>query len=262
MNMEIDPRRHLEIEGTLNIRDLGGYETEDGKGKTQWRRFLRADSLFDLPDASRQALVDLGLRTVVDLRRGSELEIAPSVLAGSTELAYHHLDMIGEDPLEPFPAPAVEGADRYAQRVATSYCQWLERRQPAVHQILGVLAAPGALPALFNCAAGKDRTGCTAALLLGLAGVPDEVIAADYALSARFRVGSYLEELASKGEPRVGYTWEDFRDEFVPDEAMSLVLRHLQQQYGGVEAYVRAIGLDTGQVASLRAGLLDADGVS
>ena len=259
--MEIDARRHLEIEGTHNIRDLGGYETEDGKGETQWRRFLRADSLFDLPDASRQALVDLGLRTVVDLRRGSELETAPSAFADSTAPAYHHLDMIGEDPLEPFPAPAAEGASSYAQRVGGSYCQWLERRQPSVRQILGVLAAPGALPALFNCAAGKDRTGCTAALLLGLAGVPDDVIAADYALSARFRVALHLEALASRGEQREGYTWEDFRDEFVPDEAMSMVLRHLRQQYGGVEGYVRAIGLEADQVDSLRAGLLDADGV-
>ena len=257
--MQIDPRRHLDIEGTHNVRDLGGYETENGK-RTQWRRFLRADSLSGLSDASRQALVDLGLRTVVDLRRGSELEAAPSALADSTELAYHHLDMIGEDPLEPFPAPVVEGADnRYAKRVATSYCLWLDRRQPSVRQILGVLAAPDALPALFNCAAGKDRTGCISALLLGLAGVPEEVVAADYALSARFRVAVYLEELASRGERREGYTWEDFRDEFVPAEAMSLVLRHLQQQYGGVEAYVRAIGIESAQVDSLRAGLLDGD---
>ena len=258
ITMQIDPRRHLEIEGTHNVRDLGGYETQDGR-LTQWRRFLRADSLFDLPVASQQMLLDLDLRTVVDLRRGSELETAPSVFADSTELAYHHLDMIGEDPLEPFPAAAIEGADRYAQRTAGSYWLWLDRRQSSVRQILSVLAAPDALPALFNCAAGKDRTGCTAALLLGLAGVPDEVIAADYALSARFRVGIHLEELASKGERPDGYTWKDFRDEFVPDEAMSLVLRHLQQQYGGVEAYVRAIGLDAGQVDSLRAGLLDAD---
>ena len=170
--MEIDPRRHLQIEGTLNIRDLGGYETEDGKGKTQWRRFLRADSLFDLPDASRQALVDLGLRTVVDLRRGSELATAPSVFAGSTDVAYHHLDMIGEGALE-----EAQPLRESVERMAHMYCLWLDRRQEPVGRILSVLAAADAVPALFNCAAGKDRTGVTSALLLSVAGVDDDVVA-------------------------------------------------------------------------------------
>ena len=128
--MQIDPRRHLDIPGTHNVRDLGGYETEDGR-QTQWRRILRADSLFGLPDASRRELVDLGLRTVIDLRRNSELEAAPSVLADSTELAYHHLNMIGEDDLEG-PSHPVEGP----ARTAAIYCLWLDLRQPSRMQIL------------------------------------------------------------------------------------------------------------------------------
>ena len=254
--MQIDPRRHLAIEGTYNVRDLGGYETADGR-QTQWRRVLRADSLSGLPDASRRELVDLGLRTVIDLRRGSELEAAPSVLADSSGTSYHHLDMIGEDPLEG-PALPVEGP----ARTAGSYCLWLDLRQDAVRQILGVLAAPGALPALYNCAAGKDRTGVISALLLSLAGVPDEVINADYALSARFRLPAHLKYLASIGESSEGYTWENYRDEFVSEEVMALTLQHLHDKYGGPEAYLRTIGLKPDELDSLRAGLLDPDGTA
>ena len=65
----MDPRRHLPLEGALNVRDLGGYETADGR-TTQWRRFLRADGLHELADSARDELLDLGLRTVVDLRTG------------------------------------------------------------------------------------------------------------------------------------------------------------------------------------------------
>ncbi len=61
------PKRHLRLEGTYNVRDIGGYRTTDGR-HTRWRRLLRADSLHRLTPASQAALVDYGVRTVIDLR--------------------------------------------------------------------------------------------------------------------------------------------------------------------------------------------------
>ena len=70
------------------------------------------------------------------------------------------------------------------------------------------------MPALFNCAGGKDRTGVTAALLLGLAGVPDEVIAEDYSLS-----GWFLVHRLEEGDPRSA---EEYQQEASPRRGMEI----------------------------------------
>ena len=134
----------------------------------------------------------LGLRTVVDLRRDRELAERPSVFAALEGVDYLQVDYVGESPIDPS-QPLLEGAER----TGDIYCQWLEVRRDQVRDTLRALAAPGAVPALFNCAAGKDRTGVTAALLLGLAGVPDDVIAEDYSLS-----GLYLVHRLEEDDPR------------------------------------------------------------
>ena len=239
----MDPRRHLTLEGTLNVRDLGGYDTADGR-TTQWRRFLRADGLDQLADSARDELLALGLRTVVDLRRGSELAERPSVFATSEGVDYRHVDFVGEGPIDPS-QPLLDGAER----IGDIYCQWIEIRRDSVRDTLRALAAPGAVPALFNCAAGKDRTGITAALLLGLAGVPDEVIADDYGLS-----GWFLVHRLEDGDTR---TPEEYQQEASPRKAMEIVLEHLNGRYGGIEPFARTIGLSAEEVTRLRAGLLD-----
>ena len=239
----MDPRRHLPLEGTLNVRDLGGYPTADGR-TTRWRRFLRADGLHQLSDSARDELLGLGLRTVVDLRRDRELAERPSVFAASEGVDYRHVDFAGEGPIDPS-QPLLEGPER----IGDIYCQWLEVRRDQVRDTLRTLAAPGAVPALFNCAGGKDRTGVTAALLLGLAGVPDDVIAEDYGLS-----GWFLVHRLEEGDPR---TAEEYQQEASPRRAMEIVLEHLNGQYGGVEPFVRSIGVPAEDVTRLRAGLLD-----
>ena len=72
MTDDLDPRRHLELEGTVNTRDIGGYATRDGR-RTRWGRLLRSDSLHRLSPRSRQALLDFGLRSVLDLRKSLEM---------------------------------------------------------------------------------------------------------------------------------------------------------------------------------------------
>src|SRR5687767_10529285 len=78
--------RQLSWDGCYNVRDLGGYATIDG-GVTRWRAFVRADSLYQLTPAGQAALLDYGVRTIVDLRRARELEHYPNPFAQPSEAA-------------------------------------------------------------------------------------------------------------------------------------------------------------------------------
>lgn len=250
MDETLDPKRHLDIEGAHNVRDLGGYGTRDG-GCTRWRRFLRADSLHRLSPAAQTALLDYGVRTLIDLRRTNETQEAPNVFARSAEVEYHHLNMIGDEDLGIEPMP--EEAER-PQQIAHSYCGYLDRRHVQVGRILGTLACAGNQVALFHCAGGKDRTGMISALLLGLAGVPEETIAADYGLTARYLVEPYLTH--PEADPEI-HTWADYQRAHCPPETMRLVLDHLERIYGGVEGYVRTVGLSEDQIDRLRDTLVE-----
>ena len=238
--------RHLELAGVHNVRDLGGYPTENG-GQTRWRRFLRSDSVHQLPPASQSALVEYGVRTAIDLRTTREVRAAPSVFAGSSAVAYQHHNLMGDDPVDDIP---VEG-DVVGAMVGL-YTGWLDNRRVQIGRILQALAAPDALPALYHCAGGKDRTGVITALILGIAGVSAETIAEDYGLTARYLGPVYL----AGDEPHPNITTEaDYQRAFCPPDAMSRVLAHLDRGYGSVEGYVRAAGVTGGQLSSLRAAI-------
>ncbi len=250
MDETLHPRRRLEIEGAHNVRDLGGYRTRDGN-RTRWMRFLRADSLHLLSSDARTALLDYGLHTVIDLRRTNETRAAPNVFARSSSVKYHHLNMIGDEDLVLKPIPENAGPFR---RIAHSYCGFLDKCQVQVGRILGTLADVGNQAALFHCAGGKDRTGIISALLLSLAGVPEETIAADYGLTARYMTAPYLTHPEADPEIR---TWADYQRVYCPPETMLLVLDHLERLYGGVESYVRTAGLSEDQIGRLRDTLVE-----
>ena len=115
--------------------------------------------------------------------------------------------------------------------------------------------SPNALPALFNCHAGKDRTGVIAALLLGLAGVPDETIVADYALSGP---NLWHREMATFRETHgEESSMEDFSAEVSSARNMELTLEYLNERYGGIPTYLTTIGLSSEERDCLRKALLD-----
>ena len=169
------PRRHLPVPGTLNFRDAGGYPTADG-GVIAWRRLFRSDGLHRLGQGAASQLGALGLRTVVDLRTSAETQIAPSPLddlAAGGALTMH-VSLIGED-LDALPPDLEEIYDFI-----------VDRRGSAIAAAIRSLARPGGLPGLVHCTAGKDRTGIVVAFALAAVGVPDQIIAADYALSGLY----------------------------------------------------------------------------
>ena len=249
----ISPQRYLGLEGSYNTRDIGGYPIEGG-GWTQWRRFLRSDGMHRLTDADQARLRDYGVRAVIDLRTPQETVETPNVFAQSSEVAYHHCDIIGDAPALTATEEVLTGLP--AARIARSYTTWLDHRQAQFAEVLGKLADPGYGPAVYHCAGGKDRTGVISAILLSLAGVGRETILDDYTLTSIFHFRRALMGGASAFETPV-LSASEYADKYCPRDGMAGTLAHLDAKYGGIEAYVRAIGLTEGQIGALRGMLID-----
>ena len=230
----IAPGRGIDVPGAFNVRDLGGLPTSDGR-TTKWRRLIRADLLSGLPGEALEVLCAYGVRTVVDLRTTEETHNWPCSLADDARFDYHHRNLEGDEP--------VPGYDLSREDLANSYAALLASRGPAVREVFATLAGHTGAPAVFFCGGGTDRTGMIAALVLGLAGVPDDVIADDYSLSAKGLVRRFTAE----GAP----SWMSPKDlasgralaTLARPRTMIEVLQLVRRDYGGVTAYLRRVGV-------------------
>ena len=249
----MEPTRRLELEGAYNVRDIGGYETVDGR-RTRWKTFLRSDGMHRLSAGDQATLLGYGLKTVVDLRRTDEVEEKPNVFESSHRVAYVRHNLSGDDQASA-PEPA-EDLDT-VHKTARNYSRNLDSRQAQYRETLATLASPGALPAIFHCTAVKDRTGRIAALILGNAGVHDETIVEDYGISGRYWYESYLATGSDVDAFSGVKTWQEFQGLVSPPAAMRLVLQHLKNRYGGIRGYMRTIGLSDEQIDSLRSAALE-----
>jgi protein tyrosine/serine phosphatase len=237
--------RHLAWPNCYNARDLGGLPTIDG-GETRSGVVIRSDILGRLTDEGRQAMLDYGVRTVLDLRGPEEAEKYRYDFGGksaeSIDLTYLNL------PLEHF-YPEVGQMIRNATSRGEVYCiipdHYSDLTAEVVRSIIN--AKPGGV--VIHCHAGKDRTGTITALLLRMAGVPMDVVAADYAESQE-RLRPLYEELIAEagGEEKLGF-WQK---PTVTEEMMLIMLNHLDETYGGVERYLEWAGLSPDELTKLR----------
>lgn len=238
-----EPReRHLDWDGCFNVRDLGGLRTTDGR-ETRWGRVVRADALDGLTAGGWAVLVAYGIRTVVDLRDGDErrgdvarrpasVSTVQLPLDGSADREFWDVWETGPQ----FGTPLYYGPhlERFPERSAAVVAA-IARAQPG-----GVA---------FHCGGGRDRAGQVAMLLLALAGVAPEEIAADYALSADRLPARY----ASRGEEDQGPVLEAFLAErgTTAGELIVTTLAELD-----VEGHLLAAGLTAEDVGALRRRLL------
>ena len=255
-DLQIDPRRHLNINGSYNIRDLGGYKTLDGK-VTRWKSFLRSDDLHLLPPSSQSTLLEYGLTTIVDLRRPDELKEKPNVFKNSPQVKYQNYDLAGDTENPTYPSEISNTSTSFTRVNFSLYYHWIDHRQGEICSILSTLASPDVRTGLFHCAAGKDRTGMIAAILLGIARVPIETIIEDYGLTARFLFEADRSKRIESGEDVSNYTWQDYRRLDCPPNEMLKVLQYIQTKYGGFEKYSRTIGLNDKQIKDLRNHLVE-----
>lgn len=242
------PERVIALEGLHNLRDLGGYETMSG-ASTRWRSVLRSDGPAQLGAASQARLIEMGLGTVIDLRSPREVERHPNPFDSHDAVEFHSLPLFGALA----PIPTLHNGGRLFD-MAARYREALDDCRKAMAQVFAAIAAAGPGMVLFHCSVGKDRTGIIAAILLRLAGVDEDTVIADYALTetvaAPLLDGYRQKALAQGADPALVDAYLG-----CPPATMRSTLDHLETQHGGAPGYLGGIGLDAGDVARLKARL-------
>ena len=246
-------RRWIELEGADNTRDLGGLAVADG-GRTRFGRLLRAGTLQDLTtDDVRYLTEDLGVRTVVDLRMADEAAREGSALSGIPAVRYFSLPLSSTGNVR---SDIV--ADGAEMDIAGHYVALLEGSAANIVTAARIFADDTRAPTIFHCAAGKDRTGVLAAVLLDAVGVGREVIIADYALTGQRmkQISARLLRLATYRDMQAlsrGIKGAATADE----ESMAAFLDELHGRYGSGAGYLTAHGLKSGEFAALREALVE-----
>jgi protein tyrosine/serine phosphatase len=238
--------RALAWDACLNVRDLGGLTTASGR-RVRRGALIRSDQLCRLSDRGRADFLAHGIRTVIDLRTPAEVEKDPDPLWHEHGVDYvlvpQQDGQLWQDP------------DWIARTRSERDAMAIDRRAEHIAEMARAVA--NALPGgvLIHCLAGKDRTGIAVALLLGLVGVDEAQIAADYALSEAALAGERAAALAAAADDEARVRIE--RGYESSAETMLATLAHLRTRHAGAEAYLLRAGLSGADIERIRERLLD-----
>jgi len=232
-------QRILPFTGVLNFRDLGGYQTADGR-VTRWRHLYRSDVLHDLTANDLELFRSLGVAAIVDLRNPAEVERTGRGLLANEPINFVNASVLSMEDVEERPDTSVLGEDYLWQR----YLSYLEIGPGAFVRAIEEMAVGDNYPLVFNCFFGKDRTGVLAALVLSCLGVDPRTIVEDYALTET-RVELILEKLRSDPIHRDTIDKSDPLLFTSNARTMSKFLEELEHRHGGARSWALNEGVDS-----------------
>lgn len=182
--------KHIYLDGAQNVRDLGGYFTQNNK-ITKWHLFLRSDNTNSLTDKDIKFLKDYGVKTVIDLRSKKEVSKCKDKFFSINGIKYFNIS------LEPCKMSDFVLDDSLSNdKMSRDYIMLLEYGKQSLKTIFHILAENMEDTILFHCVSGKDRTGLLTMLLLGLVGVHEADIVADYEISHTYIKDSKIFKLS------------------------------------------------------------------
>ena len=241
------PGKTLELGNVFNFRDLGGLPTDTG-GHIHHGLLYRSDGLHQADDADLERLAELGLRTIVDLRTAEERDTRGSARAMELGARLWHLPLIDEL----WPSEGVDDSTDHGRYLADRYREMADVGHRVAPPLIRLIADGDELPLVFHCAAGKDRTGFTAAVLLRTAGVSIDDVAADYA-----RTAHAMEAMdawwRAQAQAR-GHAMEEIPGAFVasPPEAMVTFLHELEESHRSMAGYLHSLGVTADEINAYR----------
>ena len=223
------------LETTLNTRDLGVYRSAmTGKRMRLWR-ILRSDVQNYPSENDIRLLTERKIRTIIDMRGEKEVQRKPSGFAGREGFAYRNI-----------PIEEGSGIPECVDAVSDSYIKIAESRRMA-DVFRAIAMAPDGV--MFNCTAGKDRTGVVSAVLLGMCGVSDADILADYMHTKTYSAERFA--LIHENFPEI-----DMRIVIPSERYMAEFMARLRGKYGGFPEYLAAIGVTAAEIYAIMAKLL------
>lgn len=226
-------RRIIQLENTINMRDIGGYTGLDGR-KTKWGKIIRSEELNQLTDNDVAWLNDIGLKHIYDFRDEGKSLRTPDRVPESAE--YHNLPSLSGMPVDihqlDFTQPNM--IDDFFKIV---YGYQVEHKAQVFAEVLKTLAKDET-PILYHCTNGKDRTGFMTALILLICGVPEETILSDYTLTNMTFDAAYrrFSPVMAKGLGVEPICMHDFFG--VKPAWLNIQLDYIRNNYENVDAYL------------------------
>ena len=241
--------RRLRLESLHNARDLGGYAVPGGT--TKYGVFVRSEMPVDISESDEKALRDYGITISIDFRSSPEAAARPSELIGKDWVEYKHIPTFPEDKIDPA-NPESWRTNVHAEgfKWGYAYITMIDQGQRWAKECIEIAAnCEGVLH--YHCFTGKDRTGVFTALLLGLVGVCDEDIAADYSMSQ-----SLLDPFYAKNIKDFSKTDRDRNLSnpfvFTSPTNMFMLLDYIKEKFGSVEGFIKECGVSDETINKLK----------
>lgn len=251
--------RRLGMQGTPNFRDFGGYRTADGR-QVKWGFLFRSGQLSSLSDQDLELLASLELDLVCDFRRLEEQDSEPSRLPGERAPSIASLPIIPGSNSRFFEEADAqpEGPGAMFEFMSEINRDFVQGNADTYARMFSEILRRDNARFLVHCAAGKDRTGFAAAIILLALGVPRHVVMQDYMLTSR-----YFHPDRELGRLRLKYQLEHLDVQAirpmleVHEDYLEQALAMIEQNYESVEHYLEeALGVGPAELKELRARYL------
>ncbi|MBT3319804.1 MAG: tyrosine-protein phosphatase [Clostridia bacterium] len=242
----------VKLEKALNFRDLGGYESSLG-GTVKSGKLFRSDSLANLSDADIDIIIGKGIRTAIDLRTDFETSRGENRLKSADGATYYNISLM--DNVHSNDYASFE--KKMPKSMKALYLDLLDNSAEAIIMIFDTILRRSANGVVFNCTAGKDRTGVIAALILDLMGVSHHNIVENYTATQQLMEPVFESVMKhykdSTGREMPKYLLEARRESIVA------FMSHLHNKYNGARDYLLDNGFGEEKIARFMNVYLERD---
>lgn len=255
----------IDLKGTTNTRDIGGYLTGDLR-TVRTGQIIRSEKLSRLTPEDFRKLEEMGVKTVIDLRTEQEAEHAPTVWQGEHPPRIFHFP-VGDAENDWFVSGSrLMKKSRFTEaqsleHMVDGYRMIAKEGPPSYRQLMALVLDQSNWPILIHCSAGKDRTGVATALILEAVGVDRETIMQDYLLTNEIGRSEEKAELlaresrkhARNGRGPSAGAWYPIVG--VRPEMLTAFYASVDERYGSMEAFLAEMGVDEDARGALVASL-------
>jgi protein-tyrosine phosphatase len=241
---KMNNKRKLSFNGVTNLRDLGGYSTNDGR-IVKWGKLFRSDQLTNLSEAGQSCLQKMGLKLIIDLRTSMERRKKPNPkMKGITDVHFpiyedmtlfdrNMLNMVLNFSMNRDVLPYF--TNMYRKMVTNTTAQ------NSLRNMLDLIIKMDDPVVLWHCRSGKDRTGFVTAIILLILGVPKKTIMKDYLLTNTFR-SSNNDNLIKKVNQKPNNLNSGLITFLKAEESyLQAAFDEMKLRYGSTDSYIKKV---------------------